>query len=140
MNCLRNDIEALNLKENGDPMELISKKAIEELMAVRSDGCVSLYMPTHRAGRGIQQDPIRLKNLLRKGLQELEATGMRPTLALDRLNPVHHLVEDSDFWQHQSDAPIREDSGKLVEINAVGVDVTEIVTELGEETLKRASN
>jgi len=41
------------------------------------DRCVSLYMPTHRAGRETEQDPIRYKNLLREAEERLMANGLR---------------------------------------------------------------
>jgi hypothetical protein len=47
----------MNTSKREDLMELISEqKGI----------CVSIYMPTHRAGSETQQDPIRLKNLLKE--------------------------------------------------------------------------
>jgi len=41
------------------------------------DRCVSLYMPTHRAGRETEQDPIRYKDLLREAEERLMANGLR---------------------------------------------------------------
>ena len=35
--------------------------------------CVSLFMPTHRSGPEVQQDPVRLKNLLRQAEGRLVA-------------------------------------------------------------------
>ena len=62
---------------------------------------VSIYLPTHRAGRDIAQDPIRLKNLLRSAKSQLESTwGARAT---EFLSPLWMLVENSSFWRSQLD-------------------------------------
>jgi hypothetical protein len=65
--------------------------------------CVSIYMPTHRAGRGIQQDPIRLKNLLGEAEDALTLSGLRTPEAQELLEPAEKLLQGSLFWQRQSD-------------------------------------
>ncbi|MBE0698970.1 MAG: hypothetical protein IH586_18790, partial [Anaerolineaceae bacterium] len=45
-------------------MDILTKAELEQLMRKEQQWCVSFYMPTHRTGVEIQQDPIRLKNLL----------------------------------------------------------------------------
>jgi len=42
------------------------EKLKDTFLTRRSDWCISLFMPTHRAGRETEQDPIRFKNLLRE--------------------------------------------------------------------------
>jgi hypothetical protein len=58
-------------------MEVPSKTDLRQLVNNASAPCVSLYLPTHRAGPETQQDPIRLKNLLRKAESGLQAEGWR---------------------------------------------------------------
>ncbi len=65
--------------------------------------CVSIYMSTHRAGRGIQQDPIRLKNLLGEAEEALTLSGLRTPEAQELLEPAEKLLQGSLFWQRQSD-------------------------------------
>jgi hypothetical protein len=60
-------------------------------------------MPTHRAGREIQQDPLRLKNLLGEAEEHLLASGLRTPDAKELLEPAQRLLQDGLFWQHQSD-------------------------------------
>jgi hypothetical protein len=60
-------------------------------------------MPTHRVGSEIQQDPIRLKNLLGQVEEHLLALGLRGPAAKARLEPAFRLVRDGSFWQSQSD-------------------------------------
>jgi hypothetical protein len=64
---------------------------------------VSIYMPTHRAGFDIQQDPIRLKNLLGEAEERLLAGGLRTPKAKKLLEPAEKLLQDGLFWQRQSD-------------------------------------
>ena len=86
-----------------NPMEVPSKTDLRQLVNNASAPCVSLYLPTHRAGPETQQDPIRLKNLLRKAESGLQAEGWRGPEISHLLEPARELLEDSDFWQHQGD-------------------------------------
>jgi hypothetical protein len=43
---------------------MFSRSDLDELVAMDARPAVSIYLPTHIAGREIRQDPIRLKNLL----------------------------------------------------------------------------
>jgi hypothetical protein len=58
---------------------------LEALVERQAGPCVSIYQPTHRAGpdtrRYAQQDPIRLKNLLREAGQRLATGGDSERLA-----------------------------------------------------------
>jgi len=63
---------------------------------------VSIYMPTHRTG-DIEQDPIRLKNLLREAAGQLVDYGISMSDAGGLLEPAEQLLPDSHFWQHQGD-------------------------------------
>jgi len=79
------------------------KSELEQLMRKEQQWCVSIYMPTHRTGVDAQQDPIRLKNLLGKAEKELSDRGIGRRDVQKMLDPVSKLLQDSDFWQHQSD-------------------------------------
>jgi len=65
--------------------------------------CVSIYMPTHRTGTEAQQDPIRLKNLLSEAEKHLSAQGVGTRAVQKMLDPASMLLQDPNFWQHQSD-------------------------------------
>lgn len=84
-------------------MDLIFKDEIRELMQKRDDYCVSIFLPTHRAGREIEQDPIRLDNLLRRAEKELINQGMRSINAKELLGPAYGLVQNGFFTRHQAD-------------------------------------
>ncbi len=84
-------------------MTLLTHAQLAQL-AARADGPhVSIYLPTHRAGREISQDPIRLKNLLTAAEADLVAQGARPTAVRDLLEPATMLLDDPGFWRHQGD-------------------------------------
>jgi hypothetical protein len=65
--------------------------------------CVSVFLPTHRTRPAVEQDPIRLKNLLREAEHRLVATGQRAPEARALLAPAHKLLADELFWEHQGD-------------------------------------
>jgi hypothetical protein len=84
-------------------MDILTRNRVKGL-AERSDGlCVSIYMPTHRAGQSIQQDPIRLKDLLSQAEERLIVEGLRAPEAQELLQPARVLLLNNSFWQHQSD-------------------------------------
>jgi len=82
-------------------MNRLDFSRLRPLLTHRASHCVSIYMPTHRAGTEIKQDPIRLKNLLGRAEQALAEAGLSGSEAHQRLGPAYELVEDLPFWQHQ---------------------------------------
>lgn len=84
-------------------MSILSRAELRRLTKECEKWCVSIFMPTHRAGREIQQDPIRLKNLLGEAEERLLAGGLRAPEAQELLEPGEKLLVDSLFWQRQSD-------------------------------------
>ena len=50
---------------------MFSRSDLDELVAMDARPAVSIYLPTHIAGREIPQDPIRLKNLLSSAEERL---------------------------------------------------------------------
>jgi hypothetical protein len=84
-------------------MDMITLAELKTLTDRHDDCCVSVYMPTHRYGRDAEQDPIRLKNLLREAEERLESKGMRSPDVREMLKPAQSLLQDSGFWRHQSD-------------------------------------
>lgn len=80
-------------------METMKKTFLSE----SSDWCVSLFMPTHRAGRETEQDPIRFKNLLKEVEEGLLVKGLRSSEVREILKVPLRLQQDSMFWHNQSD-------------------------------------
>jgi len=84
-------------------MSILDAIEIKRLVSKQEQLCVSLYMPTHRRGREVDQDPIRLKNLLRSAEDRLVQSGARPGDVSNMLRPARDLLESRTFWRHQSD-------------------------------------
>ncbi len=67
----------------------------------RGESRVTIYVPVHRRGREIVQDPLRFRNLLDRAASELEASGQRTPEVASLLQPARDLVGDTLFWSHQ---------------------------------------
>lgn len=83
-------------------MDFFTMKELEPLLEGNEEWLVSLYMPTHRGGAEIEQDPIRWKNLLRTAEERLEKKGMRSADIKECLHPARQFLQDPLFWQNQS--------------------------------------
>jgi release factor family 3 len=75
------------------------RKDLDELLAIEAKPAVSLYLPTHVAGREIRQNAIRLKNLITQTEERLHAEWRRSEVDAF-LAPAASLAEDEDFWRH----------------------------------------
>lgn len=84
-------------------MENLTLDQIKGLAQQTANPSISLFLPTHRAGQDTQQDPIRLKNLLRDAEQHFLNSGMGPREVTALLQPAQALLDDSYFWRHQYD-------------------------------------
>ena len=95
--------EEAELSGTGDVyMRILSREELGTIAQGLANPAVSIYMPTHRTG-DIQQEPIRLKNLLTEAECQLIEYGLRVSDAREFLEPARQLLPDSDFWQHQGD-------------------------------------
>jgi hypothetical protein len=74
---------------------------MDTLLAYRDPYCASIFMPTHRAGADSEQDPIRLKNLLRKAGEQMIESGLRAPDAWARLEGASALLGERAFWQQR---------------------------------------
>lgn len=81
-------------------IDIVSGSDLTELAAARNGQCVSLYIPTHRAGPETSQDKIRLKNALSRARSELQALGVADSEVDELLSPIAELVRDNGFWTH----------------------------------------
>ncbi len=83
-------------------MKTLSSDELSALVEGPQEMGVSIYMPTHRTG-DVEQDPIRLKNLLREAAGQLVDYGISISDAGGLLESAEQLLPDSHFWQHQGD-------------------------------------
>ncbi|MEN6390892.1 MAG: hypothetical protein ABFD04_10800 [Syntrophomonas sp.] len=84
-------------------MNLLTRDDLTDLMHEQDEICISMYMPTCRAGTETQQGKTRLRNLLRDTQAELINRGLSSSEIKHFLKPVQELVSDKEFWQHQRD-------------------------------------
>lgn len=86
------------------PMQLFQIDDLRALAEHRQWPCVSLYLPTHRAGRKeTQGDPIRLKNAVAEAKERLGEAGYPKDGITTLLEPAGRLVTSRDFWLHRAD-------------------------------------
>lgn len=83
-------------------MDAITMTELKKFLVGGSDWHISLYMPTHKAGQETEQDPIRFKNLLQETEARLLAKGLRTPDVQEILEPAQRLLQEPDFWRHQS--------------------------------------
>ncbi|MEX2485088.1 MAG: hypothetical protein WED10_11025 [Brumimicrobium sp.] len=84
---------------------MITKKEVLDLANIHDSFCVSIFIPTHRAGEETLsgKDALHLKNQLKDARSKLEGQGMSQKEINDFTKPVYNLLNDSEFWRHQSD-------------------------------------
>lgn len=87
----------------GRTMDILSQAELQYLFQKRNRFCVSIFLPTHRAGRDIEEGRIQLKDLLRDVEARLTGAGLRKTEVGELLAPARQLIERAQFWRHQSD-------------------------------------
>jgi hypothetical protein len=84
-------------------MDIVTIDDLKPLMEPQDGWCISLFMPTHRGGPDVQQDPIRLRNLLRDAEDQLLAQELRQPDVDALLAPARRLLDEPGFWHEQSD-------------------------------------
>jgi hypothetical protein len=70
-------------------MDILRRDELNELVEIRSDICVSIYLPTHPSMPETQQDPIRFKNLLARAKDQLIEMSIETAKVDQLLRPAH---------------------------------------------------
>lgn len=88
---------------------------------------VSLFMPTHRTGNQVRQDPIRFGNLVDEAEEQIRACegGRLSAEFQEMLRPARDLIEDQDFWN-------RQNGGLAVFLDPDGMEVLQLPDEFTE--------
>ena len=84
-------------------MDSLTRSNLIDLIDVEDEWCVSLYMPTVRAGTEVQQNTIRFRNLLRQAEEQLGELRVRVPDAERLLAPAAAMLDDADLWRQQND-------------------------------------
>lgn len=84
-------------------MDLLRREDIAPLLEPSGETCISIYIPSARAGVETLQNPVRFKNRIREAERRLGEPDVRPAEVKELLAPLKALVDDYEFWQHQGD-------------------------------------
>lgn len=84
-------------------MDILTMKQFKSLAEIKSDQAISIYLPTHRAGRETEQDAIRFKNLLNEAEKRLLNQGLRKPVVDSLLKPALDMLPNARFWKYNSD-------------------------------------
>ncbi|SDS33550.1 hypothetical protein [Christiangramia echinicola] len=86
-------------------MSMINDKEFKKLSNYKNDTCVSIFIPTQRGGKEVLEEKNK-KHLHSEWTQvkkELKDNNVSDDV-IDKIgNPIQQLIEDRDFWRHQSD-------------------------------------
>lgn len=74
------------------------KEHLKELAQANESVCVSLYMPTSHVESEFAQNPIRLKNLIRRARKLLKEGGHREQEIDAVLQPAQALLDNERYW------------------------------------------
>src|SRR5690554_6403532 len=85
-------------------VDIPSAKEIGDLNLVRSDACISIYLPTTPLSREIEQSKINLGNLVKKAVAQLEAAEFDKRRILLLQEQFDDLLADDEFWNHQANS------------------------------------
>lgn len=84
-------------------MDILTIQEFKQLAEIKTDLAISIFLPTHRAGRETAQDPIRFKNLLKDVETRLIDQGKRRPEVETLLKPAFDLLSNETFWRYASD-------------------------------------
>jgi hypothetical protein len=79
---------------------MFQRNDLDQLLAFDKRPAVSIYLPTHPAGREVRQDGIRLRKLLAAAAKRL-AAEQRPPEIDALLEPARRMVDDEAFWRYR---------------------------------------
>jgi len=80
------------------------REEIKNLLQKKPEGiALSFYLPTYRTNPEYQQNPIRLKNLLRQAEEKLKSYGLRQQETKNLLEPAYNLLNNPLFWRRLAD-------------------------------------
>jgi hypothetical protein len=84
-------------------MDIVTTADLETLATERDGPKVSIYLPTHRTVPDVEQDRIRLKNLVGEAEDRMEQAGHRRDAIKPVISPLRKLVDSDFFWTSRSD-------------------------------------
>jgi hypothetical protein len=86
-------------------MSLFQKTQFEELAAVKSEYCISVYIPTQRVGEN-KESRLMLKNQVSSIEKQLTGYGLKKVETDEYLNPLRKILDDTSIWRLLSDTMV----------------------------------
>jgi len=82
---------------------ILDRAAFTELAGYKAEICISLYLPTHKAGLEVnkQLDATGVKNALQEVANRLQIKGWEGNRIKNLLQPGFDLVQNETFWTQQ---------------------------------------
>lgn len=84
-------------------MKNLTMDELKRLTKVRSDCCISFYMPTHPAAASTDDQRIRYKNLLRRAEECARELAPKNKSLSESLAAAKRLMDNNHFWRYQSE-------------------------------------
>jgi len=93
------------MKNPSTTYSFFSQKDFNQLADNQQTDCISIYLPTHRAGKEVDEghDKLTLKNCLQEISAHLSQYIHSEAAVEELLRPAKLLLEDVHFWRNQSD-------------------------------------
>jgi hypothetical protein len=117
-------------------MSLLDHSELKKLLVQAVPPCVSIYVPTFRAGIDAFQNPIQVKTALAEAEKNLEEAGNKRTETDRILTPARRLLDDGRFWRYQSEGLALFLSGGDMSMYRLPIQVEKLVTVAGRYHLK----
>ncbi len=88
-----------------DIMDRFTSEDLKQLVQTpdASGPYVSMLLPMYRAGREVQQNETRFKNAIATARNQLQDADCDDAAVAQILRPAENLLNDANYWQHQSD-------------------------------------
>ncbi len=81
----------------------LQKEQFQQLANFDNYPCISIFMPTNRAGKDVlgEKDRIQLKSLWKKATEKLETKNIDAKKIKEFNASIEEVLKDHDFWRHQ---------------------------------------
>ncbi|MFO7720906.1 MAG: hypothetical protein R6W85_10760 [Gillisia sp.] len=86
-------------------MSIITQEQFEKLANFKNELCISIFIPTQRGGKEVleEQSKSHLKSKMDDIKRKLHKSGHSEEKITKIIAPIRELIQNKDFWRHQSD-------------------------------------
>ncbi|WP_424493535.1 hypothetical protein [Salinimicrobium sp. GXAS 041] len=86
-------------------MPILTEEQFKKLANVDNQPCISIFIPTQRAGKEVLEEKAKgeLKSQWKKVVEKLKTMNLDQEKIDSLGKPVEGLLDDKNFWRHQSD-------------------------------------